>query len=216
MIIQSQNLTPKAYTSNSRDFQLLTHLYDLAFNGSKLAIDTFDPAKGGSLNNKLLPLACRTVGFDVKQDYDVRVLSQVVKTFKHLVRNKGKRSAIEEAIQLLLNSQQIRQDYLLITSDHQLQIYLPTQTKGVSLLTELFDYILPVGYTYTIQLQDINTTSYSTYLTVKNESQHRLATDEELSQLDYIDKLNDITVTDKDLNATPSVNIETVVTGKKG
>lgn len=240
MLLQTQQATPRKYSEDSRDFQLMLHLYDAAFNNSKAAIDAFDPVMRSNIDSKMLDLACRTVGFDNKGSYDASVLNQVVKTFKHFLRNKGKRSAIEEAVKLLLNSQHITKDYLLIIANNHIELYLPVETKNTRLLSEIFDYILPIGYTYTIKLQDVNTVDYYDYLTVIDKASHRMATDEELAGLDYINKLNSLVVdsegnplidsegnpildsegraiaSDEQLNANPSVNIETVLTGHKG
>lgn len=211
----------------------------MAFNNSKTAIDAFDPVSRTSIDSKLLDLACKTLGFDNKGNYDASVLQSVVQTFKYLVRNKGQRSTIEEAVRLLLNSQHITKDYLLIIANRNLELFLPTETKNTALLEELFDYILPIGYTSTIKLQDVSTVNYYDYLTVKDKASYRLATDIELSELDYINKLNSLLVdsegrplvdaegnpvldsegvaiaSDENLEAAPSVNIETVVTGHK-
>lgn len=239
MLLQAWKASPRKYSEDSRDFQLMEHLYDLAFNNSKTAIDAFDPVSRTSIDRKLLDLACKTLGFDNKGNYDASVLQSLVQTFKHLVRNKGQRSTIEEAVRLLLNSQHITKDYLLIIANHNLELFLPTETKNAALLDELFKYILPVGYTSTIKLQDVNTVNYYDYLTVKDKASYRMATDIELSELDYIKKLNGLLVdsegqplvdaegnpildsegvaiaSDRNLEAAPSVNIETVLTGQK-
>ena len=212
-LLQAWKASPRKYSEDSRDFQLIEHLYDLALNNSKTAIDAFDPVTRTSIDSKLLNLACKTVGFDNKGDYDASVLDKVVHTFKYFVRNKGKKSTIEDAVKLLLNSQQITKDYLLLVANHNVELYLPTTTRNVRLLQELFDYILPVGYTYTIKLQDISTADYDDYLTVIDTSTYRWAPDLELGSLNYIEPLREAeqSGSDRDMEAAPSVNIETVV-----
>lgn len=170
-MIRTQNQVPRYYTRESRDFQLLCHLFDSMFNVSKTAIDAFDPETRVNYDSKFVDLACRTIGFFNKGQYDVSIMRSLIKSFKHLVKNKGKLSSVEESIKLLLRAQGISNDYLINNYNNTLEIYLPTQTQSTALLEELFNYILPVGYTYTIYLQDINKSNnnVNVYLTPDND-----------------------------------------------
>lgn len=172
-MIKSRNLVPKYYTDNSRDFQLFEHLFDLAFNVSRTSIAASDPEYLVKYDDKFNQLACKNVGFFIKGSYDSATLSSVIKNFKYLMRNKGRLSAIEDAIKILLNAQKITKDYLVLINEtnDKLMIYLPTETTSTGLLEELFDYILPSGYLYSIYLQDIavSDSDMRVYLTVNND-----------------------------------------------
>lgn len=222
-MIKTQNLVPRYYTNTSRDFQLLEHLLDSIYSTSKTAIDASDPEKLISYDNKFLQLACHTVGFFNKRNYDSSTLQAVIKNFKYLVRNKGKLSAIENAIKILLNSQKITKSYLVLINEtnDKLIIYLPTETQSVRLLDELFDYILPAGYTYSIYSQDISLSNSDAqmYLTVNNntvrfskEDAVLIRNDENYKYLMGLDVI-DLQLTSDELNtdnSTPSVNTQTI------
>lgn len=167
-MINTVNRVPSAYIDNSRDFQVLGHLFDGAFNSSRLPIDTMLNNQGTkNLDYRFLTLACRTLGFNVDGNYTANELSNVVQSFKTIIQDKGNKKGIQEAIKMTLNAQGISEgSYVLFSNSSnedtcELEIYLPDDTKSTRLLEEIFDYILPCGWTYSIairstsQLEDI-------------------------------------------------------------
>lgn len=222
-MIKTDKQVPRYYTSNSRDFQLLAHLFDAIFNISRTAIVASDPETLYTYDNKFIQLACNTIGFFNKGEYDANTLQSIIKNFKYLVKNKGKLSAVENAIKLLLNSQHIDKGYLVLLNEtnDQLIIYLPTETRSVRLLDELFDYILPAGYTYSIYSQDISTSGGSAqmYLTVDSSvvrfSKRDAFLQKQGAKYKYLMGLDvvDLRLNAADLDAdtsTPSVNTQTI------
>lgn len=157
-MIETLKRTPYVYGEKSRDYQLISRLFDTSFNTSKVAIDTMLHNNGSeNIDYRFVDLACRTVGFDYHGQYDTEELIAVVKSFKTLVANKGTRFAIEKAIQLLLNSQHIKSGYYLDwhQKDKYISILLPEGTTHTHLLDELFEYILPAGWVYSIVLHSV-------------------------------------------------------------
>ena len=63
-MFRTENNVPQNYIEESRDFQLLSRLYDLTYNGLRYNIDSMinlnDPMK---INEQFLPLLGTKVGF---------------------------------------------------------------------------------------------------------------------------------------------------------
>ena len=220
-MIKTINRLPDVYSEKSRDFQLISRLFDLSFNSSKLAIDTM-LNNGGSedIDYRFIDLACRTIGFEYNGSYDT----------KELIRKKGTIDSINDAIRLLLNSQGIDSDYYLqLQTDGSgkqskyLIISLPENIKHTRLLDEIFEYILPAGWQYSILLKNIvefdsgntsqrliiNHNIRSKELTdVKTDISNYLKSDGSMEDLTYIGQ---VPVNTEDKFLGPTVNFETVI-----
>lgn len=145
--------TPATYHDQSRDFQLIGHLYEAVFNSSKVAIDMIEHMiPSTDLDERLLNLATTTVGFIRKHEYNKKDLTMIISCFAYLLRIKGTKHAIEYAINVLLRSQGISDHYIIDINptNKEVRIYLSTRLDDVVLLLDLFDYILPFGFEYRI------------------------------------------------------------------
>lgn len=157
-MIKTLDRVPYVYGEKSRDFQLISRIFDASFNTSKLAADTMLNNNGSeNIDYRFVDLACKTIGFDYHGQYNTNELVAVVKSFKDLVRNKGTKYAIQKSIELLLNAQYIKSGYYLEwhNSDKYVVILLPEGTTHTHLLDELFEYILPAGWLYSIVLKSV-------------------------------------------------------------
>ena len=157
-MIKTLEQVPYVYGKESRDFQLLARLFDLSFNTSKVAIDSMLNNNGSeNIDYRFVDLACRTVGFEYHGSYDTRELIAVVKSFKDIMRGKGTRDSIYKAIILLLNSQYINSGFYADwhNKDKYVIFSLPESVKHTRLLDEIFEYILPAGWTYSIVLKSV-------------------------------------------------------------
>lgn len=157
-MIETLNRVPYVYGEKSRDFQLISRLFDSSFNTSKLASEAMLNNNGSeNIDYRFVDLACRTIGFDYHGQYNTSELVAVIKSFKDLVKNKGTKYAIEKSIQLLLNSQYLKSGYYLEwhNDEKYLVILLPEETTHTHLLDELFEYLLPAGWVYSIVLQSV-------------------------------------------------------------
>lgn len=111
-MIEIYNLTPRIYSKQSRDFQLIGHLYDLILNNSKCAIDLFgDNNRENGLNKSFLQLLARTVGFEPKHSYRDDTLFYICMSFSQIMRLKGTKQAIEYCVNILMNLQNIVDNY---------------------------------------------------------------------------------------------------------
>lgn len=160
-MLRTQNLVPSVYYDNSRDFQFLGRTFDVVFNYLKMNIDLVKESPlSANLDDKLIPLLAKTLGFEVKHNYNTQDLKSICSVFVELIRNKGTHLAIENACKTLMNSQNIS-GYLGVDtttyvpdddpsgkSSYTVYIYLPAEVTDTVLLEDLFDYILPAGYDY--------------------------------------------------------------------
>lgn len=156
-MIRTKDRTPDYYSSESRDFQIIEHLFDSAFNTPKTGADTILNLSGtANIDLRFVENLCKTVGFSTRNSYPSNVLLSIIKSFKLMLKNKGTKIAIETAVVALLHSQSITAKYYIQwgTSDdpYNIILYLPKDVKNVSVLDDVFDYILPAGYVFTVAL----------------------------------------------------------------
>lgn len=158
MKISTVKLTPSIYSRESRDYQLISRLYDAVFNHSKMNADAIEhlPLSKNS-DDRLLDLVAKTLGFESKHNYNTNNLFALVSSFKKIMFHKGTIEAIKECVSMLLKSQNI--DKLFIVNvdkeNYAIQIFVPTQLKDIVLLEDMMSYILPAGFVYEIYVRDI-------------------------------------------------------------
>ena len=158
-LIKTSHSVPSVYISQSRDFQTIGHLYEAVFNSSKLATDMVDKMVPGSdFDERLLNLSTTTRGFIKKHEYSANDLSMILSSFATLLKLKGTKKAIDSAINILLRSQGISDDYIWIKENNKeidpqkkyFNLGLSDRVTDRVLLYDLFDYILPFGFIYRI------------------------------------------------------------------
>ena len=156
MIIQMHNNVPDIYNT-SRDFQLLEKLYDLTFNGSAFDADTMeDITSTDNIRTCLLSLLAKKLGWFSGKSFDSDELRQVLKAFPYLLKGKGTRKAIEEAVNLFVDIKQIKFAPIIriytrtATDAYTVTVLLDAEKLDVTILEEIFKYILPVGWLYKI------------------------------------------------------------------
>ena len=174
-MIEVDKLVPTSYYENSRDFQVLGRLFEMVLNYSKTNADlVLGTIVSDNMNLELVELALYTLGFFKKHNYPNTDLLILAKIFKSIMKIKGTKSAIEYCVYLLLRSQHIEEEFELtinnlvdttrdVTKDcnelYTIDLRLPTKVKDTILLDDLFDYILPAGYTYNIYYTLLSTTT---------------------------------------------------------
>lgn len=177
MLLSTEKLTPAYYSKVSRDYQFIAKLFDLAFNNSKMNIDSMKNLYSyQNIDDRFLDLLAKTLGFDTKHEYDSNNLRKLCGAFKDILKNKGTKVAIESCINLLKNAQGISADhrveivkseyiksYLLNGQEipsgveyYLIKIYIPYNLRDVVLLEDVLEYILPTGFTYSIYRTNIS------------------------------------------------------------
>lgn len=183
-MIDIRKSVPEVYYNQSRDFQAIARSFEVLFNYLKTNADIL---KGFPFSEnfdvKLLTLLAYTIGFESKHNYNTKDLFNLCSTFAELLKNKGSQKSIELAIITLLNAQAIKQEYGIAADNddaHNLVITLPYAIQDLVLLEDLFDYILPSGFTYSFKFADFAQGMKSTQFNATTESKSVEYTSEDL------------------------------------
>ena len=176
-VIRVQEMTPQIYTDESRDFQLLSRLYDSVFNGLKFDTDSIlNLIDTKVCRASILQLLQTKLGFFTERKIDDEKLRSVLECFPTLVRNKGSLRAIKESLYLFLRIYSVSSDmeiYYLATpysppfsqeepcilangkepenNSLVIRIHSFESKPDTSVLEEIFRYILPAGINYYIE-----------------------------------------------------------------
>ena len=170
-MIKTSLYTPEYYNTNSRDFQLFGYLYDSIFNYAKTnASMIYNIPLSKDIDRSLLDLTIRTLGFEPKHEYSLNTLYALCWSFKDIMKVKGTKKAIEMLIQMLLKAQNYylsekdRETYSVDIhpnlseiktgniAEYTVNIKIPDRLRDRILIDDMLDYILPAGFTYSINL----------------------------------------------------------------
>lgn len=205
-------LVPEVYYKESRDFSYIGRLIEILFNYNKTNADLVKVnVTTEATDSSLLDLVCMSLGFESKHNYTKKDLVYIISDFVSLCKRKGTKDSIEETLRILLNSQNIRADIKVKKDDidkNLLHIYIPHMMTDTILLDDILEYILPVGFTYTLYSitapsDDIKTTIVTE---PENISYIRFAKDDKLGQIS-----NDDNTSSGEVQA--DINRSTLTTG---
>jgi len=145
--------TPREYSSQSRDYQVLARLYTILYNYSKMYIDNMQ-IWNSNIDNKLTDLRSRTVNFDPKHSWDLDDLESIVSCFKYIMRNKGTSFALTYCVDILMRTEGIVVEDLdtvvSIDDNFNVTIRIPENLLTLGIIEDLVRYLLPAGLTYDI------------------------------------------------------------------
>lgn len=160
-MIRLQDKTPEVYCAESRDFQLFCRLYDCVMNGVKFDIDTIpDILDATKCRTAVLSLLQTKLGFFTNKQVTDDALRYVLTAFPIMVKNKGSLKAIQQAVNVFFKINGLRNAVKVWTvseaskvydtwvNDHTIIIGINSTVKDISLLEELFKYIMPTGFDY--------------------------------------------------------------------
>ena len=153
-LIRLQNMVPEVYPNNSRDFQLFCRLYDCVFNGNKFDIDSIlDICDTEYIDSKLLRLLQSKLGFLTDADISDDELRYILKAFPYMVKWKGSKKAIEQAVYVFLKLNHIKTNVRVTVSNntpsegtYSVEIGMETAYRDTTILTEMLKYLMPTGY----------------------------------------------------------------------
>ena len=180
-IFRTQNNTPPIYVESSRDFQLFCRLFDTIVNSLRFRIKTIlnltNPMK---LNDRMLQLYATKVGFITDKEIDANVLRYILAAFPYIIKNKGTKLGIEQAVYTILKAENtvdppyvevINKSYengeLNNNKSYIINIYLAARIYNKVALEELLKYVIPAGYIYNILLYDVTASSLTKFDTVE-------------------------------------------------
>ena len=168
-MIDIYGITPQTYYDNSRDFQAIARVLEAMSNQCKTAADMVRNSPfDANIDVKLLYLLAKTIGFDNRHRYNDVEFKAICSSFVEIMRAKGTLRAIRKTIELFLTAKGVSDAYRLgYLTDGQtvdkttLSVLIPAEIVDVTLLEDVFDYILPTGMNYVISFSvgdgDLNT-----------------------------------------------------------
>lgn len=153
-----QNHTPPVYINQSRDFQLLCRLMDCLQGATKHDTDTIiNIIDVLTAKDIVLPLLCTKVGFFPRINIDANVLKYIVASFSYMLREKGSRQGIIDAVNTIMkaetstsSSDEIEVE-IVGAPDYIIHIYSNVSEYNRKALEEILRYIMPAGYSYEIK-----------------------------------------------------------------
>lgn len=158
-MIKTQNLVPKVYYDESRDFQVFGRVLDAVANYYKQNIRDEYLTE----DSRMLQLLARTMGFDLIHEYALSDLRRVCSAFRGILRKKGSLSAIEDCVRLLMSAQGISGDATVSRSasdPYAIVVGFPSKNvDDIVLLEDLMEYMLPAGMTFDYTYSSSQTTS---------------------------------------------------------
>ena len=141
-----ENNVPDVYVNESRDFQLVSRLYDLIFQSTRFSIDSMDHISDtAKCNESLLDLIGSKVGFFTSLKLTDKTHRKVLAAFPHIMRYKGSKEGILLILNLFMHitnaklTMRENEDTSIIT------IVFHDYILNIDLLKELIEYIRPVG-----------------------------------------------------------------------
>lgn len=150
-----QNNTPKVYTAESRDFQLLARAMDALHGGIMGQIPPIlSINRPRTMYDNYLSHYSSSVGFFTRRDIDSKVLRYILAAFPYLIKNKGTKKGILGAVNTIIKAENNTYNgdgvSVEIINDPSYTVVINTtyEIYNRNALEELLKYIVPAGYTY--------------------------------------------------------------------
>lgn len=158
-VFRIQDHSPDVYVRKSRDYQLFSALFDCLNGGIKNDIDSIlDILDTNQCNERLIPYLQTKLGFFTKLKIPTEKLRTILKAFPTIVRNKGSKRGIEQAVEVFLKVEKIDAIVKVLilnkTLDENYQeintykVLISTNKKidNYDILKEILRYVIPAGY----------------------------------------------------------------------
>lgn len=176
MIITNKRV-PTVYAKESRDFQIIGSLFDLAFNNSKYSADLMTSLDDTLVDAKLVNLSAKTVNLDISSEQVTNNTLAIINVFKTLIKWKGTKKAITLLLNILLNVNHIDKQ-IKYTWDNTLKLVTINIPKDLVINYAVFEkicnYILPTGYQYQIYKREFEEKINNTNIVYdKDEESHK-------------------------------------------
>lgn len=141
------NNVPDVYMQESRDFQLVSRLYDLAFQSTRFSIDSIDNISDTQLcNSSLLPLLDNKLGYHTNLKLSDRTHRIILSAFPHFMRYKGSLQGLTQVLNVFTRITNILVHYEVEESDKSvINVIFHDYLYNVDLLSELIEYVRPTG-----------------------------------------------------------------------
>lgn len=141
-----ENNVPDVYINESRDFQIVSRLYDLVFQTTRFSIDSMDYISDTQLcNSTLLELLESKVGFFTSKKVTDKTLRKVLSAFPYIIRYKGSKKSIELVLNLFKKITHANIKLLETDDKSTITVVFYDYVSDIELLKELLDYVRPAG-----------------------------------------------------------------------
>lgn len=156
-MFRTQEHVPEIYPNKSRDFQMLCRCKDLIFNATKYSIDSIlHTSNSKEIDSRLLPLLLHKLGIFKSSNLSESTCRFLASCFPYIIKYKGSLIGIKYSIYAWFRLEAAIQSKLIkviIDKDHSdIQIYVSEQLSAVDFLESIFEYVLPAGYSYKIDV----------------------------------------------------------------
>lgn len=185
--------TPRPYRE-SRDYQLISKLYDVLFNSSRSYSDIIKAVQQGEVVN-LSGLKSLTVNFNPSHEWVEELLSGISNSFNYILKSKGTVSAIKYCINILLRLQGIptNHEVIITTGENMEALFSGNLAKSVDslddpglttnylyiiiprflikqgLIQDLLNVLLPVGVSYRVIETELIDRTWETYVEITTQ-----------------------------------------------
>lgn len=168
-LLRLQDNVPEVYVNDSRDFQLISRVYDCVNNGVKFDIESLKYLSDTKhcRSSYLGLLKCRQ-GFSESKDVDSDTLRTILEGFPYIIKNKGNKTGIKEVlnvfskvlhVHLSLSVQIINYpDYIVKVKVSGNPSSAPL-VHNLYILEDLMKYVLPAGYQLEFVFETTSTVS---------------------------------------------------------
>lgn len=210
-----ENNVPDVYVNESRDFQLISRLYDLVFQSTRFSIDSMSKISDTiRCNDNLLPLIATKVGFFTDLNLTSKSDRMILSAFPYILKYKGSLKSVELTANLfgrIVNSHvDVRQDP---EDKNHIILNFDKFSPNIDILYALLNYIRPTGIVIDFEMVTKDSVAIA-YETSDEVNVTFFDTGNEVFKLDYkTDKIDKNDKTDK--NDKYSTNIGFTLTTKE-
>lgn len=155
-ILRLQENIPDTYMVNSRDFQLISRIYDCVNNSVRFDIETLKYLSNTKFcRDSYLNILKYKLGFF--EDLNENELRLILDSFPIILKNKGNLTAIRQALNLGTRLFNINSAINIVkNSESELLIEfqasnISIDTNLISFLDAIFKYIIPTGIIYSFE-----------------------------------------------------------------
>lgn len=170
-----QDNVPEVYVNYSRDFQLFCRLYDIIFTGIRYSIDSMEYLTDSkNYNVEVSELLQKKLGIFNSINVSDKELKYLIDAFPYIIRNKGNVYAIESILRVFQRitadpSTTFTVDYTKFNVEHSIQIDVSNNIRHIDLIREVLQFIVPTGYTVTIN--EVKISPMTTTIALENTTE---------------------------------------------
>lgn len=157
-IIRTKDMLPEVYTSESRDFQILTRVLDYVQNSVKFDIDMINSINSTEdMPSVYLERLKSKIGFFTTQMFPDDQLRFILEVFPYILRYKGSITGIKRCIYAYLKMINSSSGAQISIENYCVRVGLPVGESNFKLLGEMLKYVIPVGFY--LEMYDASTIS---------------------------------------------------------